>query len=575
MKKSILSLSAAVALGGLGYVGAASAAVVLQVPGITAPTAVNVFSNPGGVGHALITPYYTAQGVMSTAFNIANTDLKNGKAVKVRFRGASNSDDVMDFTVFLSPGDVWTAAVSRDVATGLAQISTEDKSCTYPTQTSGLWPADFNTDRLSIQLSDAQRAALTREGYVEVLNMADIPPTIAGTKDGYGNPLVNPLFAATKHVAGVAPCTAGPIGALMNSSLVTTPDGALAYGLDSPTGGLMGSWGVFNTEQLAVYGGAQSALLATAEPTLGNNGTASTAPALINFAPQTNVPVDGLFPGGMGQVAGYTSDVILLAGSVGFPPLINPGNLGPRPVLMDFPDLSTPMVTGDDPFDQASRIGIAFEKERLLNDYVAAAADASTVSWMTDWVVTQPVRRYHAAVAYDVINPGLNILNLLVDGAFLINADEFTGGVKGDPFKPYTQQLRLQHTAYGPMACMDAALSTLDREERTRNNQEFSPGTIRQYCGESFTLQFGNSSVLQAGITAHSVADLVAGPAGWAQLVLGTPNPNAGQPGRFPTAIPAIGFAATSIKAGNGNYGLTLPHRWTGPARFYAMPSPL
>jgi len=574
MKKSILSLSAAVALGGLGYVGAANAVVALGVPGVTPPTANHVFSNPGGVGHALITPYYTAQGVMSTAFNITNTDTKNGKVVKVRFRGASNSDDVMDFTVFLSPGDVWTASINQNVSNGKAQIATDDKSCTFPSQTSGMWPADFSTDRLSVQLSGAQQAALTREGYIEVLNMANIPATVKGTADPYGNPMPNPLFVATKHVGGVAPCTSSAIAGLMASAtanIVSTASGALAAGLDSPTGGLMGAWGVFNTQQLAVYGGAQSAILATNESVLGHNGSASAAPALINFAPQTKTPLDAVFPSGM-SVSDYTNDVLLLAGSVGIPPFIAPGNVGVRPVMYDLPDLSTPMVAGDSPTDQAAKLAIAFEKEMVLNDYVAAAADANTVSWMTDWVVAQPTRRYHAAVLYDVINPGANILSVLVDGAFLINTD--SSGM-GNPYAPYYQQLRLKHTAYGPMACMDGSFSAFDREERTYMGQDFSPGTIGQYCGEVFTLQFGKSSVLQAGLTANDVSGILPGPAGWARLALGTPNPNAvpapviGSRSGWQTAIPAIGFAATSIKAGNGNYGLTIPHRWIGPARIW------
>lgn len=574
MKKSILSLSAAVALGGLGYVGAANAVVALGVPGVTPPTANYVFSNPGGVGHALITPYYTAQGVMSTAFNITNTDTKNGKVVKVRFRGASNSDDVMDFTVFLSPGDVWTASINQNVSNGKAQIATDDKSCTFPSQTSGMWPADFSTDRLSVQLSGAQQAALTREGYIEVLNMANIPATVKGTADPYGNPMPNPLFVATKHVGGVAPCTSSAIAGLMASAtanIVSTASGALAAGLDSPTGGLMGAWGVFNTQQLAVYGGAQSAILATNESVLGHNGSASAAPALINFAPQDKTPLDAVFPSGM-SVSDYTNDVLLLAGSVGIPPFIAPGNVGVRPVMYDLPDLSTPMVAGDSPTDQAAKLAIAFEKEMVLNDYVAAAADANTVSWMTDWVVAQPTRRYHAAVLYDVINPGANILSVLVDGAFLINTD--SSGM-GNPYAPYYQQLRLKHTAYGPMACMDGSFSAFDREERTYMGQDFSPGTIGQYCGEVFTLQFGKSSVLQAGLTANDVSGILPGPAGWARLALGTPNPNAvpapviGSRSGWQTAIPAIGFAATSIKAGNGNYGLTIPHRWIGPARIW------
>ena len=54
--------------------------------------------NDGGIGHALITPYFTAQNGNATLISLVNTDLANGKALKVRFRGASNSDDILDFT---------------------------------------------------------------------------------------------------------------------------------------------------------------------------------------------------------------------------------------------------------------------------------------------------------------------------------------------------------------------------------------------------------------------------------------------------------------------------------------------
>ena len=46
----------------------------------------------GGIGHVLFTPYFsTAQG-NSTLISLVNTDKNYGKVVKVRFRGAANSD---------------------------------------------------------------------------------------------------------------------------------------------------------------------------------------------------------------------------------------------------------------------------------------------------------------------------------------------------------------------------------------------------------------------------------------------------------------------------------------------------
>ena len=75
-------------------------------------------------------------------FNITNSDTVNGKAVKVRFRGASNSDDVFDFQLYLSPGDVWAANIAKG-PNGVAALTTIDKSCTLP---AGVGTGGANSD---------------------------------------------------------------------------------------------------------------------------------------------------------------------------------------------------------------------------------------------------------------------------------------------------------------------------------------------------------------------------------------------------------------------------------------------
>ena len=122
MKKSLVALSAAAMVAGLGFAGAAHAIVISDVApggantavaraGIADAAAVAPVQN-GGVGHIMFTPYFSTANGNTTLLSIVNTDKTYGKAVKVRFRGAANSDDILDFQVFLSPGDVWTASVS-------------------------------------------------------------------------------------------------------------------------------------------------------------------------------------------------------------------------------------------------------------------------------------------------------------------------------------------------------------------------------------------------------------------------------------------------------------------------------
>ena len=103
MKKSILSLSAAIALGGLGLASTAHAVVALGVPGANlggTPPAGGLVIHPAGTGHMLLGPYFTTQANMGSLFNLTNTDTVNGQVVKVRLRGASGADELPDLTVF-------------------------------------------------------------------------------------------------------------------------------------------------------------------------------------------------------------------------------------------------------------------------------------------------------------------------------------------------------------------------------------------------------------------------------------------------------------------------------------------
>lgn len=293
MKKNVLALSIATMIGGLGFTGAAFAA------------AGDLAVTPSGDGHILMVPYYTVQDGNVTAFNIVNTDTKNGKAVKVRFRGASNSDDVLDFQVFLSPGDVWTAAVTAD-ANGLAQLVTADNSCTVP-QIELNTPIPFIKDRLTkAGWTDADKNAQTREGYIEILNMADIDSTKQYSAANAGGQLINTggniavgggansaLYTAIKHVNGTAPCTASTL-ALLNDIDSTaaknalaiggaySADAAVVQGLTPATGGLTGNWFIMNAAKSTTFSAAATAIKAT-------NPTAANGALLNTYSPQRNI----------------------------------------------------------------------------------------------------------------------------------------------------------------------------------------------------------------------------------------------------------------------------------------------
>ena len=101
-----------------------------------AGTAEAVYLNPNGTGQVLVYPYYTVQSASGNAFNtylsVVNTTTR-AKAVKVRVLEGKTSAEVLDFNLFLSANDMWTAAiVPGATATDAARMITTDNSCTNP-----------------------------------------------------------------------------------------------------------------------------------------------------------------------------------------------------------------------------------------------------------------------------------------------------------------------------------------------------------------------------------------------------------------------------------------------------------
>jgi hypothetical protein len=180
--KKKVRYAALTSLGVMGMVGSAQA--------------VNL--NPDGLGQALIYPYYTVRdsGNSANAYNSLMSVVNRanvGKAVKVRFLESKASVEVLYFNLYLSPFDVWTAAIVP-MGDG-AGFFTKDTSCTSPAipkdgvPFSGYLYTGNNTD-----LAD-QTLDRTKEGYAEIIEMADIP-----LLDVNGNP--NATLAAITHVNG-------------------------------------------------------------------------------------------------------------------------------------------------------------------------------------------------------------------------------------------------------------------------------------------------------------------------------------------------------------------------------------
>ena len=486
MRKNLLALSIAAMVGGLS--GAANAAV------INAGTTATVLEpTTTGVGHILTVPYFSTQGNNKTLLNIVNTDAVNGKAVKLRFRGAANSDDVFDITVYLSPGDVWTADVAADAA-GFSRLLTTDNSCTLPSKQD---IKDTDNGRFKTNRVQGNDAAQTREGYVEILNTADVPP---GTGAAGAN---SALYTAIKHVGVSAPCTP----AVMDAQEFDLADAvaAAARGYANPTGGLMANWVLVNVDGFASHSGEAVAVRA-------NNGAGGpSAAANIVWFPQTTASTGA-------AVATLTSD-----------PLLQSGVFASQVANYDFPDLSTPYLVAaavGAPEAQAMALANALGTTSVTNEYITGNG------FSTDWVFSSPTRRYAVALNYAIAGAGRLVFNPA-------NAQHYTSA-------------NTALNAAGSQACVTpGALRGYDREEQTQTTFVISPSNALTLCGETSVLAFNNTgdSVLGAKIARNDIKSKYN--EGWMRIA--TPAVAS------TTGLPIIGFAATKVSG--ANLGGTWKHR--------------
>jgi hypothetical protein len=143
--------------------------------------------NPLGTGQVLVFPYYTVNAGNQTLISVVNkTDA--GKAIKVRLREGRNSRAVIEFNLYLSPFDVWTASSFSLSDTGPnnpANLITIDNSCTVPrikgssslpALTNGNRYAPFTNFSYTGTFNDAGPDTLdrTREGYFEMIEMGEV-----------------------------------------------------------------------------------------------------------------------------------------------------------------------------------------------------------------------------------------------------------------------------------------------------------------------------------------------------------------------------------------------------------------
>jgi hypothetical protein len=361
MKKN--ALTNAVIAGIAGVAGIASVA-----------NAVNL--NPDGLGQVLVYPYYTVNGGNSTLVSIVNTT-EFGKAVKVRFVEGYNSREVLDFNLYLSPFDVWTGAVFSLGATGPANLSTADNSCTAPRiKTNTALPVNNGLRYVAFRNyqyvtgatvanddSGPNHLERTREGHLEVIEMGIVTN---GDNDGDAR---GSLAAITHDSAGI-PDNCNQIVNAWTSGTTDPywlPTSSIEEGeidIIPPTtanggGGLFGSAGIVDAA----------------------NGTQ------LTYVPDA---IDGFSVRVLHVRPGTTSPSLRDARFDYLNP--NSSSATADAIVFDNGQLQITSHTGPNAIDAVSAV---YMHDALFNEYAVIADSAGTQILASEWVVTFPTKRFY------------------------------------------------------------------------------------------------------------------------------------------------------------------------------------
>ncbi len=310
--------------------------------------AVNI--NPDGLGQVLIYPYYTTNNNNVTLLSVVNTS-EDAKAVKVRFTEGQNTREVLDFNLYMSAYDVWTASIYMN-GDGVPQLETADTSCTVPY----LYGNGGTQEFLPYALTDGGSTDISRatEGHFEMIEMGVLTDETEGSA------------TAATHKNGVPNDCAQLVEAWTDPD--DTKAGDEGYWLmdpftdmSAPTGGLFGGAAIVNVEAANMASYDATAINGFATDVLSNNASLHQYPGSV--LPSLN----------SGNV--FDGTVFLDNGATQ-----NSGNL-PRGV---------------------DAVSYVFMRDQVMNEYTT---ELSTLA-RTEWVVTFPTKHFYvyqpSAGAYDV-----------------------------------------------------------------------------------------------------------------------------------------------------------------------------
>ncbi len=309
---------------------------VLATLGLAAGSAQAAYLSEDGTGQVLLYPYYTVQNGFDTYMSVVNTTA-SPKAVKVRFIEGKASQEVLDFNLYMSAYDVWTAAVTSALSGGGARVVTKDTSCTAPMLNGSV---DFRNIAYTGTGDDPYEDELsrTREGYVEIIEMGPIAGDTVDTTN-------KPFAWRITHAATTTGWKPNDCNWVSDQFANATDATTLTPFVTPPTGGLVGSATLINVAQGVDYS-YDPVVIGSFMALANHTSPGSLLPSLNSAAP--------------------TSTVIRSSGSVQ-------------------QAVTTNWTTG------RQAVSAILAHTAIINEYTVEAA----LSAGTDWIVTFPTKRMH------------------------------------------------------------------------------------------------------------------------------------------------------------------------------------
>lgn len=134
----------------------------------------HITTAPNNKGDVLIFPWFMAiDGGWQTKLTVINTDEVNSVVAKLIIRSFKNSEELLDFFLYLSPADVWTGIIRYNSALGKVVIYSDDDSALSQIVPSLVWAnvTPINQPMFPLTCSDDSEAL----GYVEIIEAATGP----------------------------------------------------------------------------------------------------------------------------------------------------------------------------------------------------------------------------------------------------------------------------------------------------------------------------------------------------------------------------------------------------------------